>query len=106
MYIESNKKDESVQRIQGEINRRFFEILNDLILDNKVKSVAEFAKQCGLNRTRYWELSREFGVKPDPGFVSRYREIEILALIYLNMRYGVSLDYVLRGIGEKFIAAA
>lgn len=102
MYDESNKKDASVQRVTCEINRRFFAALDELVMRGDVRTIAEFAKSAGLNRTRYWEMSREFGVRPEPGFTSRYREVDIVALIYINMKYGVSLAYLLVGKGGMF----
>lgn len=87
-----------VRPLAKDIQKRFFEALNQLMENGTIKRLKHFTGEYGLHEAKYVEL-RAVYLK---GGVSKYNFIDIDAPGYLVRDYGVSGDWLLTGKGNMF----
>lgn len=81
------------------VQRRFFDAIDALILKEKITGLQPFCDEHGLHRSKYSTI-RSSLTKPD--YESRYKLIDLDAVIILVKIYGVSSDWLLLGKGLMF----
>lgn len=84
------------------INSRFFQVLQVLMDDEKIKSLEAFCKENGLSRPKYSEFRREYLPGSDEGQTSRYKVLDFEAVHALVAKYGVSAEWLITGSGYMF----
>ena len=90
------KNSETTEGIQ----RRFFAVLDVLISNGSIASLASFCDSHGLNRVKYSNL-RSFYTTGRCS--ARYKVIDLDALAYISADFGVSLLWLIHGKGNMFI---
>lgn len=88
-----------ISKESEEIQRRFFEALDMLISQGKIKGIKTFCDEYGLNRVKY---SNRRSALQTGSSASPYKIIDIEALVYLARDYSVSSDWLLSGRGGMF----
>jgi hypothetical protein len=84
------------------INFRFFQALQVLMDDGKIKSLEAFCKENGLSRPKYSEFRREYSAGSSDAPVSRYKVLDFEAVYSLVAGYGVSAEWIITGSGNMF----
>ena len=90
-------KRKELSKQAEEIQRRFFEALDLLIAQGRLKGIKTFCDEHGLNRTKY---SNRRNALASGSSASPYKLIDIEALTYLVKDYGISAEWLLMGKGE------
>jgi hypothetical protein len=93
-------KSKPVTPIEADINRRFFEAIEQLRERGSINSLQSFCNEAGLTPARYRELRFTYGVSPRTDKVSRYKDVEPQGLYFLVKKYHVSADWLLTGKGQ------
>ena len=83
-----------------EIQKRFFEALDFAISSEKVNGLKGFCESHNLNRTKY---SRIRSALDKPVEEMKYKIIDLDALMYVCMDFGVSPDWLLLGHGKMLV---
>lgn len=91
-------KTVSVQT-QG-VQRRFFEAIDLLVAQGKLAGLQTFCDEHGLHRAKYSNLRS--GLRKTE-HDSRYRLIDIDALIYIVKNYGIGAEWLLTGNGKMLV---
>lgn len=89
----------TVDPITTAAQERFFQALDMLIDQKRVTGLQTFCNKYGLHRAKYSNL-RTFARNPNR--TSRYKLIDLEAVIYIVRDYGVSADWILLGLGGMF----
>lgn len=92
-------ESKTVRPAAGAIQKRFFEALNMLISQGKIKGLQTFCKDYELHKPKYSRLRTSI---QDPDRESAYKFIDIDAPAYLVKDYGISADWLLTGRGGMF----
>ncbi len=79
------------------IQRRFFEALELLIVEKKLSGLKVFCDDNNLNRTKYSRIKNTLNKPLDE---STYKMIDLDALAALSSDFGVSAEWLLLGRGE------
>lgn len=88
-------KDSSLRQ---EINARFFQVIDLLKSNGKMKGLNAFCKAHGLYVPKYYKIrSQNPALKGFP-----YKFIDIEALYYLSLEYKISLKWLFYGKGPIF----
>lgn len=89
----------TISKQSEEIQRRFFEALDILINQGRIKGIKTFCDEHGLNRVKYSNrrIALQTGASASP-----YKIIDIEALAYLVKDYRVSAEWLLAGTGREF----
>ena len=90
-------KSKELSKQAEEIQRRFFEALELLIAQGRLKGIKTFCDDYGLNRTKY---SNRKTALASGASASPYKLIDIEALAYLVKDYGISAEWLLVGKGR------
>lgn len=85
------------------INRRFFLAIEQLISIGKVDSLLSFCLIHGLSDSRYRAMRLQFGVNPKPGYISKYKNLEVDAIHVLTNNYPVSAQWLITGRGSMLL---
>ncbi|MDR1683242.1 MAG: hypothetical protein LBS25_07650 [Candidatus Symbiothrix sp.] len=92
-----------VTPVMDGINRRFFIAVDTLVTTRRVNSLEAFCKEINLHPPRYREMRLTYGVTPNPNSKpSRYVNIEMDAIHYICVKYSVSADWLMLGLGKMF----
>jgi len=86
------------------ISRRFFVAIDALVTYKRINSLDAFCTEYRLSSPRYREMRLEYGITPTPGYVSRYKNVELEAIYYLVLNYPLSSDWLLTGRGKMLTA--
>lgn len=81
------------------IQRRFFAIVEKLIVTGRMKSLSAFCDEHHLHRPKYSRLRTLYATGETTG---RYKTIDIDALAFLAADYRVSLSWLMFGTGKEF----
>jgi hypothetical protein len=81
----------TVKPVAKAIQDRFFEALNMIISQGKIRGLQTFCNEYGLHRAKYSRIRTSTE--------STYKFIDIDALAYLVRDFGVSADWLLTGRG-------
>lgn len=86
--------------ISEAVSRRFFEAIDALVTYKLVSALESFCTENNLSAPRYREMRLTYGVTPSPGYVSRYKNVEIEAIYALVSNFPVSAGWLITGRGK------
>ncbi len=86
--------------ISDAVSRRFFEAIAVLVDLEYIPSMQAFCERNGLSAPRYRAMRMQYGLTPKPGYLSRYRNLEVEAIYALVVKFPVSADWLISGRGE------
>lgn len=89
----------TVSKQTQDAQKRFFEAIDRLVDYGKLAGLQTFCDENGFHRAKYSNLRS--GIRT-PGHVSKYKLVDVDALICLVSKYGVRADWLLTGRGEMF----
>lgn len=92
--------------ISEAVNRRFFAAIDTLVSLKLVPSLESFCNNFALSAPRYREMRLEYGLTPTPGYVSRYKNVEVEALSSLAGNFPLSANWLLTGRGKMLTGKA
>lgn len=81
------------------VQRRFFEAIDILVLQGKLAGLQTFCIEHDLHKAKYSTLRSSL---TKPNYEARYKLIDIDAIVHLVKDYGVSSDWILLGRGLMF----
>lgn len=76
-----------------EITKRFFEALEILKVQKKVRGIQTFTTIYGINRRNLWKIEKE----------NRAGLFDVAWLSYLVKDYGISAEWLLTGVGDVLL---
>lgn len=83
-----------------EIQERFFNAIDILIAEKRIKSLQSFCADYELHRPKYSNIRTFSRNHKKPG--TGYKFIDIDAVSYLVVDYGVSSEWIMAGRGDMF----
>ena len=81
------------------IQRRFFDALTAIQERGDIMGLQTFCNRYGFNRTKYSHVRTAIRTES----TGRYHSIDIDALSYIVMDYGVNANWLLTGDGKMFV---
>lgn len=94
--------DKNVTPVSEAVSRRFFLALDRAVSLGLVRSQEAFLTSAGLCAPRYRNMRQTYGPSGDPSRPSRYKNLQVEALVALVSLLGVSARWLLCGLGPMF----
>jgi hypothetical protein len=80
-----------------EINERFFEAFEALVLTGKIRSMSNFCENYGLYRVKYTKLRTKANT---PAKSTNYKYVDAAAVGFLIRDYNISSNWIFAGKGS------